>query len=351
MLPAGERRAGRRKARIRLAIEATSPTAVGDYPPELLRRFLRQMMLIRRFEERSGEMYTKGKIRGFLHLYTGEEACAVGALNALAEHDRVITHYRDHGHAIARGIEPRRIMAELFGRADGTSAGRGGSMHIFDSEKNFYGGHAIVAGHMPVAVGLGLASTYNGDDAVTMCIFGDGGVGEGEFHEALNLGSLWKTPVVWFCENNCYGMGVRLADSIANDIYRIARAYRIPAERCDGMDVLAVYEATKAAVAHCREGNGPYFLEAETYRFRGHSMADPELYRSKEEVAQMRARDPIPRLRAQMDEAGLLRPGDFAQLEDQVEAEVRECIDFADTSPEPSISTLFDFVTRETSDA
>ena len=309
------------------------------------------MMLIRRFEERAGEMYTKGKIRGFLHLYIGEEACAVGALNALAEQDRVITHYRDHGHAIARGIDPKRIMAELYGRATGTSKGRGGSMHIFDSEANFYGGHAIVAGHMPVATGLGLASVLEGDDAVTMCIFGDGAVGEGEFHESLNLSALWKAPVIWFCENNLYGMGVKLSDSLNTDIHRLAGAYQIPTARCDGMDVLAVYETTKAAVVRSRAGDGPVFIEADTYRFRGHSMADPELYREKSEVEAERARDPIKRLRAQMDEMGLLKVGDFDALTDQIEGEVREALDFAEASPEPSISTLFEHITKEPDDA
>ncbi|HJP41624.1 MAG TPA: pyruvate dehydrogenase (acetyl-transferring) E1 component subunit alpha [Dehalococcoidia bacterium] len=334
-----------------MTTESVAGPAIDDYPEKLLHHFLHQMAFIRRFEERCGEMYTKGKIHGFLHLYIGEEACAVGALNALKDQDRVITHYRDHGHAIARGIDPKRIMAELYGRVDGTSRGRGGSMHIFDRKKNFFGGHAIVAGHMPVATGLGLASKMHKDDALTMCIFGDGGVGEGEFHEALNLSVLWNTPVIWFCENNGYGMGVKLSDSIANDIYKIAAAYRMPSERCNGMDVLAVYEAVRAAVKHTRSGSGPYFVEAMTYRYRGHSMADPELYRTKAEVEKFQGRDPIERLRHQMVEAGLLTAADHSELLDRIEGEVRECIEFADSSPNPDISTLFDFIIKEPSNA
>jgi pyruvate dehydrogenase E1 component alpha subunit len=292
-------------------------------------------------------MYTKGKVRGFLHLYIGEEACAVGSVSALEPQDRMITHYREHGHAIARGIDPRRIMAELFGRADGTSHGRGGSMHIFDKAANFFGGHAIVGGHMPVAVGLALSAKMKGEDAVTMCIFGDGGVAEGEFHEALNLSSLWKVPVVWFCENNGYGMGLPLNQSIANDIYRLAAAYQIPADRVDGMDVIAVHEATKRAVSHCRAGEGPYFIEAMTYRYRGHSMADAELYRKKSEVEEFRKRDAIDRLKRLMMDAGLLDATAYEALVAQVEGEVAECIAFADASPQPEISTLFDNITRE----
>ncbi|MGI8926985.1 MAG: pyruvate dehydrogenase (acetyl-transferring) E1 component subunit alpha [Tepidiformaceae bacterium] len=322
-------------------------TVPGQPSSDQLRHFLYQMLLIRRFEERTGEMYTKGKVRGFLHLYIGEEACAVGAINALEARDKMITHYRDHGHAIARGIDPKRIMAELFGRVDGTSKGRGGSMHIFDKETNFYGGHAIVGGHMPVAVGLALASKLKGEDAVTMCIFGDGGVAEGEFHEALNLASLWKLPVVWFCENNGYGMGLPLAKSVANEIYKIASAYRIPSVRVDGMDVVQVHEETQKAVKHCRNGEGPYFIEAMTYRYRGHSMADAELYRQKSEVEEFRKRDAIERLKTRMIEQGALEQGDYDALVARAEEEVGEAIAFADASPQPEISTLFDYITKE----
>jgi pyruvate dehydrogenase E1 component subunit alpha len=314
---------------------------------EQLGSFLYQMLLIRRFENKTAEMYTKGKVRGFLHLYNGEEACGVGAINALGERDKIVTHYRDHGHALARGLEPNRIMAELFGRVDGTNGGRGGSMHLFDAEKGFLGGYAIVAGHMPVAVGLGLASNLDDDDFVTMCIFGDGGVGEGEFHEALNLAAIWKTPVIFFCENNGYGMGVPFADSLANSVHKIAAAYNMPSVLVDGMDVMAVHEATKKAVAHCRAGKGPYFIEAETYRFRGHSMADPELYRSKEEVAERRKDDPIEQLKAHMMKAGMLDGGGFEELVARAEKTVLDAVAFAEASPEPSLASLHDYVTKE----
>ncbi len=317
---------------------------------ERLNGFLYQMLLIRRFEERTGEMYTKGKVRGFLHLYIGEEACAVGSIANLEPRDKLITHYRDHGHAIARGIDSNRVMAELFAREEGTSKGRGGSMHIFDKDANFFGGHAIVAGHMPVAVGLALGSKKNGDGAVTMCVFGDGGVAEGEFHEALNLSALWDVPVVWFCENNGYGMGLPLAKSIANDIYKLAEAYRMPAVRVDGMDVRAVYDATKTAVEFCRSGNGPYFIEAMTYRYRGHSMADAELYRNKAEVEAQRQRDPIQSLKTYMIDAGMIDGGTYEAIVSQVEAEVAGAIAFAEASPQPAISTLFDYIYKVSPD-
>ena len=326
----------------------TTATTAGEAPDAALReRFLYEMLLIRRFEEKSAEMYTRGKIRGFLHLYTGEEACAVGAINALGPDDKIVTHYRAHGHAIARGVEPHRIMAELFARVDGTNKGRGGSMHIFDAERGFLGGYAIVAGHMPIAVGLGLGATMRGQDWVTMCIFGDGGVGEGEFHEALNLASIWKLPIVWFCENNGYGMGVPFDASLANDVYKIAAAYQIPSIRIDGMDALEVYHATQLAVAHCREGNGPYFIEAMTYRYRGHSMADPELYRTKDEVQASRERDAIQRLKRSMIADGLLDDAGFEALAAKADAEVDDAVAFADASPEPGLHTLRDHVSKD----
>ena len=325
----------------------STETASGEADAALRERFLYEMLLIRRFEEKCAEMYTRGKIRGFLHLYTGEEACAVGAINALGPDDKIVTHYRDHGHAIARGVETHRIMAELFARVDGTNQGRGGSMHIFDAERGFLGGYAIVAGHMPIAVGLGLGATMKGEDSVAMCIFGDGGVGEGEFHEALNLAAIWKLPVVWFCENNGYGMGVPFDESLANDVYKIAAAYQIPSIRIDGMDAMEVYHATQLAVAHCREGNGPYFIEAMTYRYRGHSMADPELYRTKEEVQTFRERDAIQRLKRAMIADGLLDEEGFDALSAKADAEVDDAVAFADASPEPGLHTLRDYVMKD----
>jgi len=314
---------------------------------EQLGRFLYQMILIRRFEEKCGELYTKGKVRGFLHLYTGQEACAVGSISTLEDRDKVLTHYRDHGHAIARGVDPNRIMAELYGKATGLSAGRGGSMHLFDAEKGFLGGYAIVTAHLPLAVGLGMASKIKKEGFVTLCIFGDGSVGEGEFHEALNLSVLWKTPTIFFCENNLYGMGVPFHASLSTEIPKLAAAYNMPAVSVDGMDVLAVHEATRKAVEHCRNGNGPYFIEAMTYRYRGHSMADPELYRLKDEIEEYRQRDAIGRLKAHMLEAGMLDETGYADVVARATRAVEESIEFAERSPQPDIGTLFDNLYKE----
>ncbi|MSQ29509.1 MAG: pyruvate dehydrogenase (acetyl-transferring) E1 component subunit alpha [Dehalococcoidia bacterium] len=305
------------------------------------------MVFMRRFEEKCGEMYTRGKIRGFLHLYTGQEACAVGMISALEERDRIVTHYRDHGHAIARGLDPNRIMAELFGKADGVSGGRGGSMHLYDASKGFLGGYAIVTAHLPLAVGLGLASKLKGEDSLALCIFGDGSVGEGEFHEALNLAVLWQIPVIFFCENNLYGMGVTFAESLSTEITKLAGAYNLPAVRVDGMDVLAVHEVAKKAVAHCRDGKGPFFIEAMTYRYRGHSMADPELYRVKSEVEEYRKRDAIERLKTYMTARGLLDDARIQELTERVEREVDDAVAFADASPQPPLSSLYDHITKE----
>lgn len=314
---------------------------------ERLGLFLYQMVLIRHFEEKCGELYTKGKIRGFLHLYTGQEACAVGAINCLEARDKVLTHYRDHGHALARGLEPNRVMAELFGKATGVAGGRGGSMHLYDVEKGFLGGYAIVAAHLPLAVGLGVAAEMRGEDFVTLCIFGDGSVGEGEFHEALNMAVLWNTPTIFFCENNLYGMGVPFKESLSTEIPKLAAAYNMPAVSVDGMDVLEVYAATREAVAHARSGKGPFFIEAMTYRYRGHSMADPELYRLKEEIEEAKRRDCIERLKRQMMEAGMLDEAGFAELDARALAAVDEAVEFAERSPQPSLDSLFDHLYKE----
>lgn len=325
----------------------TKRTAKPKLGEEQLGLFLYQMMLIRRFEEKCGELYTKGKIKGFLHLYTGQEACAVGAFATLADQDKIVTHYRDHGHAIARGVDPNRIMAELFGRVDGLSSGRGGSMHLYDTSKGFLGGYAIVTAHLPLAVGLGMAANMKKDNSLAFCVFGDGSVGEGEFHEALNLAALWKTPVIFFCENNLYGMGVPFSESLSTDISTLAAAYNMPAVKIDGMDVLDVYRETQKAVEHCRSGKGPYFIEAMTYRYRGHSMADPELYRLKDEVEDARRRDCITRLRTHMQELGLIDDDSFAALQQRVDQEMDDVVAFADASPEPGLDTLYDHVLKE----
>jgi pyruvate dehydrogenase E1 component alpha subunit len=318
--------------------------SVSEHAPsrEDLVSFYRQMQLIRRFEEAAALAYQRRKIGGFLHLYIGEEAVAVGAVATLQPQDYIVASYREHGHALARGLDPKAVMAELYGKSTGTSHGKGGSMHLFDAAKGFLGGYAIVAGQMPIAVGLGLATVQLGGDRICMCFFGDGAVNEGEFHEALNLASLWKTPVVFFCENNLYGMGTALArHSAVPEIYRRAEAYNLPTERVDGMDVLAVYEVTKKAVDYVRDGNGPYFIEAMTYRFRAHSMADPELYRTKEEVTEWRKRDPITRLRGQMIEQGMASEEDLNAMDAIVDRTVDEALRFSEESPEPAPGELW----------
>ena len=296
---------------------------------------LRQMLLIRRFEEKAAEMYMRGKIGGFLHLYVGEEAMAVGSISTLKPQDYIVSHYREHGHALARGIEPRRIMAELFGRSTGTSKGKGGSMHLFDAQRGFLGGYAIVGGMMPIAVGLGLAAQQQGNDSVTLCFFGDGAVNEGEFHESLNLAALWNLPVVFFCENNGYGMGSPISDTFAGtDIFRFAPVYGINTPgKIDGMDVFEVMEATREAIDRARKGQGPTFIEAISYRFRGHSMADPMVYRKKTEEEEWRNKGPIVRMKRHMEELGLLDEAEMKALEAEIDEVIEEAVRFADESP------------------
>ena len=308
----------------------------------------RQMQLIRVFEERAGEQYMKGKIRGFLHLYIGEEAIAVGAISVLAERDYIATHYRDHGHALARGLEPKVVMAELFGKATGCSRGRGGSMHLFDASRNFMGGYAIVGGQLPIAVGLAFASAYRSEDRVVLCFLGDGALNEGEFHEAMNLAAIWNLPIVFFCENNMYGMGSPALEVIATkEIYRVAEPYNIASRQIDGMDVLEVREATGEVVEWVRRGNGPYFIEALTYRFRGHSMADPAQYRKKSEEMQWRKRDPLVLLRKRLLDEKQATAEELHRIEGEVEQAVEEAIEFADQSPDPDPESLYDDVYAE----
>ena len=319
-------------------------------PPKLDKKqivdFYRQMLLIRRFEEASGRYYMQGKIKGFIHLYIGQEAVAVGGISALGPEDYVISHHRDHGHALAKGLDPKKAMAEIFGKATGTSGGRGGSMHLFDLEHNFMGGYAIVAGQMPIAVGLALACQMLRDDRVVMCFFGDGAVNQGEFHESLNLASLWKLPVLFFLENNMYGMGTHVEQTHAGgkDIYMAAEAYKIPAAQIDGMDVLAVHEATTEALRRVRSGSGPVFLEAITYRYRGHSASDPSQYRESSEVEEWRSKDPIEQIKSLSTQAGLLTDEEMQDIESEVEAEIAEAVQFAEDSPEPAPSSLHDDV-------
>jgi pyruvate dehydrogenase E1 component alpha subunit len=341
----------RRKGQTRVA-SRTAPAAglLNELPKEELLDIYRQMYLIRRFEERSAEQYAYGKIGGFLHLYIGEEAVAVGAIKAMGPNDHLITHYRDHGYALAIGADPGAVMAELFGRETGTTKGRGGSMHLTHTERNFWGGYAIVGGHIPIATGLGLSLRYQEIDGVAVCIFGDGSTNSGAFHEALNMAAVWKTPVVFLCENNLYAMGT--AHEYVSAVPQMATkalAYDIEAETIDGQDVLAVYEAMQRAIEYCKAGRGPYFVEAMTYRFRGHSMADPETYREKEEVEQRRSEDPIVLFRQQLLDAGRAEQGDLDAIDQQIEKAIEESIAFADASPFPDPSTITDYVYADSS--
>lgn len=300
-----------------------------------------RMLLIRRFEEKSAELYTKGKIKGFLHLYNGQEAAAVGVISQLGPMDYVVSHYREHGHAIARGLDTGRLMAELLGKATGVSGGRGGSMHLIDVSRRFMGGYAIVAGQLPLACGMALASRMREEGAIALAIMGDGAVNEGEFHESMNLAKVWQLPVLFLCENNLYGMGTAATRvSAVTQVHRRAEAYDMAAGVVDGMDLLAVRQAAHQAIDYVRSGQGPFLLEAETYRFRGHSMADPEFYRAKDEVMAWKEQDPIPRFVAWAIESGVLTHPDIQAIEDRVEAELAEAVAFAESSPLPALSSL-----------
>jgi pyruvate dehydrogenase E1 component alpha subunit len=317
---------------------------------ETARRLLGGMMLIRRFEEKAAESYALGKIGGFLHLSIGEEAVAVGASSALRPDDYVISTYREHGHCLAKGSDPRRAMAELFGRRDGLSKGKGGSMHLFDKSVNFLGGHAIVGAHLPLAAGVAFAIKYQGGDQVIVCYFGDGAVPQGEFHEAMNLSALWKLPVIWLCENNGYAMGTSVERALAqHDIFKFGATYGIPSQPVDGMDVLAIREAVAQAAERARRDRTPSLLEARTYRFRGHSMRDPAgaVYRTKEEVEREKLRDPIGLFRTRALEAGLLTEADVRTLEKDVNDRIDEAVAFADASPEPPLEWLLTDVFKE----
>jgi pyruvate dehydrogenase E1 component alpha subunit len=309
---------------------------------------LRDMMLIRRFEERCAELYQAEKIRGFLHLYIGEEAVAVGVTATLQPDDAVVATYREHGHALAKGVDAGAIMAEMYGKVEGTSRGRGGSMHLFDAGHHFYGGNAIVAGGLPLAVGLALADSMLGRERATVVFFGEGAMAEGEFHEAMNLASLWNLPVLFCCENNLYAMGTALVRSQAQtDLALRASSYGVTAWAVDGMDVLAVEKAAGKAVEAVRAGGGPHFLECQTYRFRPHSMFDPELYRDKAEVAEWKQRDPIPALERQLRSMGLLDDSALAAVGAEVEAVVEAAVEFAEAGTWEPIEELTRFVHSE----
>ena len=322
------------------------PKSITD--PEHARHLLRQMLRVRRFEEKCVELYSATKIRGFMHVYIGEEAVAAGVMAALEPDDAVAATYREHGHALLKGVAAGAILAEMYGYEQGCCRGRGGSMHLFDMATRFYGGNAIVAGGLPLAVGLALADKMAGRSRVTVCFFGEGAVAEGEFHESLNLAALWQLPVLFCCENNLYAMGTALGRSESQtDIALKAAAYEIPAWAVDGMDVLAVEEAARRAVDSVRGGGGPHFLELRTYRFRAHSMYDPERYRDKTEVAEWMKRDPIDLLRTALAGAGQLPDKEWDAIQREVDAELAEAIEFAEAgTPEP-VEELTRFVYTE----
>jgi len=323
---------------------AAGPSAASDHAMHLLR----EMVRIRRFEERCVELYSDMRIRGFLHLGIGEEACAVGVMQALEDDDAVVATYREHGHALARGMTMRSAMAELEGKVEGCSRGRGGSMHLFDKATRFFGGNAIVGGGLPLAVGLALADHMQGRNRVTACFFGDGAVAEGEFHESMNLAALWHLPVLFCCENNFYAMGTALDRSESEtDLALKAASYRVPSWDVDGMDVTAVEAAARAAAETVRAGGGPHFLELRTYRFRAHSMYDPDRYRDKAEVDGWKHRDPITHLIEELTAAGTLGEGELERIETEAEAEVEDAIAFADAGTLEPVEELERFVVSE----
>ncbi len=316
--------------------------SIEELDRETLLHMLYQMILIRRFEEKSAEAYTLGKIGGFCHLYIGQEAVAVGSLVALRPDDYVITSYRDHGHSLAKGTSADEVMAELFGKAGGCSAGKGGSMHLFDADNNFLGGHGIVGGQIPLATGVAFASKYREMDRVTLCFFGEAAVNQGAFHESLNMAQLWKLPCIYICENNQYGMGTSLARAMSlQDVSQKAPAYNMASEFVDGMDVLAVHEATKRAVARARNELLPTLLEIRTYRFMGHSMSDPGNYRTRAEIEKYQERDPIKVFTDSLKQKGLLEDTTVSDIEKRAREEVEHALKFADSSPEPAPEELF----------
>ena len=310
---------------------------------EQCEEILRKMLLIRRFEERAGEMYTKAAIGGFLHLAIGEEAAIVGATLAMRDTDYLISTYREHGQALARGTDPKNVMAELFGRQDGVSKGHGGSMHLFDCERRFMGGYGIVGGNLPLAVGLGLSSDYQETEDATVCMLGDGAINQGNFGESLNLAALWSLPVVFMVVNNQFGMGTAIERASAiTDLSKRGDGFGVPGSRCNGMDVLDVRAAIEEALRRAREDRTPQLVEAVTYRFRGHSMADPEEYRSKDEVEEWRRRDPIATFGERVTGEDVVSQDDVDSLDEEAQRQVEEAVEFADQSPFPELNALYD---------
>ena len=326
---------------------ATKPKSSKKAPARASRadmlKFYREMLLIRRFEEKAGQLYGMGKIAGFCHLYIGQEAVVTGMQACLKDGDQVITGYRDHGHMLACGLDPNGVMAELTGRIGGLSRGKGGSMHMFSKEKNFYGGHGIVGAQVPLGTGLAFANKYRGNDHVSLAYFGDGAANQGQVYEAFNMASLWKLPVIYVIENNMYAMGTSVERASAEvELFKRGISFEIEGEEVDGMDVLAVREAGQKAVAHARAGKGPYILDMKTYRYRGHSMSDPAKYRKREEVDDIRTHhDPIDGLKGQLIEQGHATEEDLRKIDNEIKAIVKEAADFSLESPEPDASELW----------
>lgn len=317
---------------------------VAKYDKDFLIKLLTEMVLMRRFEEKAGQMYGLQKIGGFCHLYIGQEAIATGSIAALdLKKDYVLTAYRDHGHALACGMDPGVLMAELYGKASGCSKGKGGSMHLFDVDKHMYGGHGIVGSHIPLASGVALKIKYNEEDGVVLCYFGDGAIHQGAFHESLNMAKIWNLPIVFICENNQYGMGTSVERvSSVHDLYIMGDSYGIPGKQVDGMNVLEIYEETMEAVRKAREEGAPAFLEIKTYRYRGHSMSDPAKYRTREELNEYRQQDPIILLKEAMIEKDLLTEEEYKRIDDEAKEISNKSVDFAENSEEPGLETLYE---------
>ena len=330
-----------RKGKTKSSSRSRSPQST--VKPDRLIEYYRDMLLIRRFEERAGQMYGMGLIGGFCHLYIGQEAVVVGMQAAIDERDAVVTSYRDHGHMLACGMDPKGVMAELTGRSGGYSKGKGGSMHMFSKEKNFYGGHGIVGAQVPIGTGLAFAAKYKNTGGVSLTYLGDGAVNQGQVNEAFNMAELWNLPVIYVIENNRYGMGTSVARaSAAKELYRLGEPYGMPGEQVDGMDVVAVHAAATKAVKYCRDGNGPFVLEMLTYRYRGHSMSDPARYRTKEEVSEMRDNhDPIANLSKIIVDSGAKTEIELKEMDKEVRAIVVAAAEFAQESPEPDPAELY----------
>ncbi|MFN8344231.1 MAG: pyruvate dehydrogenase (acetyl-transferring) E1 component subunit alpha [Spirosomataceae bacterium] len=325
-----------------MATKTKATPAKTTHPKERYMYWYESMVLQRKFEEKAGQLYGQQKIRGFCHLYIGQEACSSGGVSALTKDDKWITAYRDHGIPLALGTDPNAIMAELYGKATGTTKGKGGSMHIFDKERNFVGGHGIVGAQIPLGAGIAFAEKYNKTKNLCICLFGDGAVRQGALHEAFNMAMTWKLPVIFVVENNGYAMGTSVTrTSNVTDLYTIGEAYDMPSEPVDGMDVEAVHEAVSRAAERARSGQGPTFLEFKTYRYRGHSMSDPQKYRTKEEVEEYKKRDPIEMVKAKILANGMATEEELAAIDAKVKQQVEEAVKFSEESPWPDPSEIF----------